>query len=298
MRIAINVNGQLGDENTASVPVLDRGFLFGEGVYETLRTYHRRPFLLDRHLARLRASAGFIALPVPLDDAGFAERIDATMAAVDHDGEVTIRLLLTRGVGGVTYDPATCPRPTTVIIVKPHEETPPEVVRRGIRIVLSSVTRNHPDALNPRIKSNNLLNNALAMQEALRLGADEALMCNYRGELAECAQSNIFLVRNGTALTPPVAAGLLEGVTRNFVFEVGAAARVPVREETLRPDDLVTADELFVTGTTREILAVTTVGSATVGNGRPGPVTRRLAAEFLRLARAIAVESRVGASIP
>ena len=298
MRIAINVNGQLGNETSASVPVLDRGFLFGEGVYETLRTYHRRPFLLDRHLARLRASAEFIALPVPLDDDAFAERIDATIAAVDHAGEVTIRLLLTRGVGSLTYDPDTCPRPTTVIIVKPHVETPPEVVGRGIRIVLSSVTRNHPDALNPRIKSNNLLNNALAMQEALRLGADEALMCNYRGELAECAQSNIFLVRDGAALTPPVDAGLLEGVTRNFVFEVGAAAGVPVREATLRPDDLATADELFVTGTTREILGVTAVGGDAVGDGRPGPVTRRLAGEFQRLARAIAAESRVGAPTP
>ena len=296
MHIAINVNGRLSDARDAAVPVLDRGFLFGEGVYETLRTYHRRPFLLDRHLARLRASAGFIALPVPLDDAGFADRIDATMAAVDQDGEVTIRLLLTRGVGDLTYDPDTCPAPTTVIIVRPHAETSAAVASRGIRVVLSSVTRNHPDALSPRIKSNNLLNNALAMQEALRAGADEALMCNYRGELAECAQSNIFLVRDGAALTPPLDAGILEGVTRNFLFEVGAAARIPVQERTLRPDDLATAHELFVTGTTREVLGVTAVGDGIVGDGWPGPVTRRLASEFQRLARAIAAEGRVGAA--
>ena len=193
--------------------------------------------------------------------------------------------MVTRGVGGLSYDPRECGEPTVVIIVKAHADTPPEVQGRGIGIVVSTVMRNHPAAVDPRIKSNNLLNNALAMQEALRAGAAEALMCNHRGELAECAQSNIFLVRGGAALTPPVAAGILEGVTRNFVFEVGVSAGIPVREQTLRPADLATADELFVTSTTREILAVTRVGREPVGDGRPGPVTGALAAEFRRLAR-------------
>ena len=285
MQIAIDVNGRLGDAQTASVPVLDRGFLFGEGVYETLRTYHRQPFLLDRHLARLRTSAERIALDPPLDDTAFAARIESTMRAVDAPGERSIRLLLTRGTGGLGYDLANCPPPTVVIIVRPHPETPADVVADGIGIVQSSVMRNHPQALSPRIKSNNLLNNALAMQEAHRAGATEALMCNHRGELAECAQSNFFLVCGGAALTPPVEAGILEGVTRNFVFEVGASAGVPVREETLRPADLATADELFVTSTTREVLAVTRVDRHPVGDGRPGPVTRALAGEFRRLAR-------------
>ena len=285
MQTAIDVNGRLGDARSASVPVLDRGFLFGEGVYETLRTYDRQPFLLDRHLARLRASAERIALEPPLDDTAFAARIRATMRAVDAPGERSIRLLLTRGAGELSYDLANCPPPTVVIIVRPHAETPADVLARGVGIVQSSVMRNHPQALNPRIKSNNLLNNALAMQEALRAGAAEALMCNHRGELAECAQSNFFLVRGGAALTPPVEAGILEGVTRNFVFEVGASAGIPVREETLRPADLATADELFVTSTTREVLPVTRVDRRRVGDGRPGPVTRALAEAFRRLAR-------------
>ena len=285
MQIAIDVNGRLGDAQSASVPVLDRGFLFGEGVYETLRTYGRQPFLLDRHLVRLRASAERIALEPPLDDTAFAARIEATMRAVEAPGERSIRLLLTRGAGQIGYELADCPSPTVVIIVRPHAEIPADVMERGIGVVLSSVMRNHPQALNPRIKSNNLLNTALAMQEAHRAGAAEALMCNHRGELAECAQSNCFLVRGGAALTPPVEAGILEGVTRNFVFEVGASAGIPVREETLMPADLATADELFVTSTTREVLAVTRVDGRLVSSGRRGPVTRALAEEFRRLAR-------------
>ena len=286
MIVAVNVNGCLTDDRGATVSVFDHGFLYGEGVYETLRTYNRRPFLLDRHLDRLRASAASIALPVPMDDVAFGTRISDTMAAVDGPGERYIRILLTRGVGELTYDPDACPTTTVVIIVRPHHETPPDVAARGIKIVLSSVLRNHPEAVSPRIKSNNLLNNALAMQEALREGAHEALMCSYKGELAECAQSNIFLVRGGEALTPPLATGLLEGVTRNFVFEVGVEIGVPVREQTLRVPDLETADELFITGTTREVLAVTTIDDRVVGSGAPGPVTRALAAAFSRMARA------------
>lgn len=292
MQIAIDVNGRLGDAASASVPVLDRGFLFGEGVYETLRTYHGRPFLLDRHLARLRASAERIALVPPLDDTAFTRRILATMAALDTPGERSIRLLLTRGAGALSYDLADCPPPTVVVIVRPHRETPPDVRARGIGIVQSSIMRNHPAALDPRIKSNNLLNNALAMQEALAAGASEALMRNHRGELAECAQSNFFLVRGGAALTPPLDAGLLEGVTRNFVFEVGESAGIPVREETLRPADLAAADELFVTSTTREVLAVTRVDQHAVGDGRPGPLTQALAAEFGRLARQLCLSGK------
>ncbi len=292
MLVAVTVNGVLTDDRGASISVFDHGFLYGEGVYETLRTYHRRPFLLDRHLARLRASAASIALSVPMDDLAFGASIRDTMAAVDGPGERYIRILLTRGVGELSYDPATCPTPTVVIIVRPHDETPPDVAARGVTIVVSSVLRNHPDALSPRIKSNNLLNNALAMQEALRAGADEALMCSYTGELAECAQSNIFLVRNGEALTPPLATGLLEGVTRNFVFEVGVEVGIPVREQTLRVADLETADELFLTGTTREVIAVTRVADRAVGTGAPGPITRTLAAAFSRMARERTMTSR------
>ncbi len=286
MRIAVNVNGRLTDDRQATISVFDHGFLYGAGVYETLRTYNGRPFLLDRHLRRLRASAAAIGLAVPLDDGAFGARIDATMEAVDADEppERYVRLVLTRGVGDLSYDPASCPEPSLVIIVRPHREIAPAVRERGVRLVVSSLLRNHPDALSPRIKSNNLLNNALAMQEALRAGADEALMCNYRGEIAECAQSNVFLVRGGEALTPPLATGLLEGVTRNFLFEIGPAIGIPVRERVLRLDESRAADEVFITSTTREVLAVTTLDGRPVGAGTPGPVTLALADAFRRTA--------------
>ena len=231
--VAVNVNGRIGDAETAVVPVFDHGFLFGEGVYETLRTYNRRPFLLDRHFDRLRASAAAIGLAVPLTDQQLAARIDETAGAADIGGERYIRLLVTRGVGGLSYDPRECGEPTVVIIVKAHADTPPDVQARGIGIVVSSVMRNHPAAVDPRIKSNNLLNNALAMQEALRRGAEEALMRNHRGEFSECSQSNFFLVREGEALTPPLESGLLEGVTRNFLFEVArdVGVRAPRQRE-------------------------------------------------------------------
>ena len=288
MEIAVNINGQLTDAANAAVSPLDRGFLFGEGVYETLRTYNRHPFLLNRHLARLRASADLISLRVPHDDDEYRDRLLETMAGLsDKKSELYLRILLTRGVGDLTYDPNTCRTPTVMMMARPYVETPTKTVDRGIKIVLSSIVRNHPQALNPRIKSNNLLNNALAMQEAIRAGADEALMCNYRGEIAECAQSNIFIVRDGIAQTPSLDTGLLEGVTRNFVFEVGEAANIPVRETILLPADLTQADEIFITGTTRAVLAVTSVDQTPVGDGRPGPITKRLAKTFLELALAM-----------
>ena len=280
----VNVNGQIADERSAVVSVFDHGFLFGEGIYETLRTYNHSPFLLDQHLRRLRASAAMIALSIPLSDSEFSTRIADTMEASGVVEERYIRLLLTRGVGDLSYDPAVCATPSLVVIVKPHTETPPDVLKHGIAIIVSSVLRNHPRAINPRIKSNNLLNNALAMQEALRNGADEALMRNHRGEISECAQSNFFLVRNGEALTPPLDAGLLEGVTRNFLFQVGKETGIPVRESVLHDPDLEEADEMFITSTTREVLPVTTIDGRAVGSGESGLVTRTLAEAFRRQA--------------
>ena len=276
----VNVNGTISDARSAVVSVFDHGFLFGEGVYETLRTYNHIPFLLDRHLHRLRASAEGIGLSVPLSDLDFGKRIHDTMTTANISDESYIRLVVTRGVGELSYDPGTCPHPTIVMIVKPHAETSADVLNRGIGIVVSSVLRNHPESVNPRIKSNNLLNNALAMQEALRAGAEEALRRNHRGEISECAQSNFFLVRQGEAITPSLEAGLLEGITRNFLFDVGKTIGVRVRDAILRDSDLETADEMFITSTTREILPVTSIDRRIVGAGIPGPVTRALADAF------------------
>ena len=277
---SVYVNGTISDAASATVSVLDHGFLYGEGVYETLRTYRRIPFLLENHLSRLRASAAAIRLPVPQNDMEFGQAIAGTMRRSSGEGELYIRLMVTRGFGGLTYDPEGCPTPTVVIIVKPHAENPSELVTRGIKVVVSSVLRNHQRAINPLIKSNNLLNNALAMQEAIRAGAQEALMLNYRGELAECAQSNVFLVRDGVAHTPPLESGLLEGVTRNLLFEVGRRVGVQVQETVLVVEDLKQADEIFITSTTREVLPVTRVDDWSVGAGDPGLVTQQLMGGF------------------
>jgi branched-chain amino acid aminotransferase len=281
---AVYVNGTIAPAGRAVVPVYDHGFLYGEGVYETLRTYNRVPFLLDRHARRLRASAGHLELEVPFDNASLAGYIQDTMAAAELSGEAYIRVLLTRGVGELTYDVKATPSPSLVIIVKPLEEPPARVAEDGIRIALVPILRNHPGSVNPIIKSNNLLNNALAMQEGYRRGADEALMCNYRGELSECAQSNFFMVRDGAALTPRSEAGLLEGLTRGFLFEVGQDLGIEVRDATLYPADLDSAGEAFITSTTRELSPVTRIDDRVMGNGRPGPVFKALLAGYRKRA--------------
>ena len=276
MRGAVYVNGRITKADEAVVPVYDHGFVYGEGIYETLRTYNRVPFLYERHLRRLRLSAGHLQLDVPFDDATLLKRIDETVAAAGEMQESYIRVLLTRGVGELTYDVRATPTPTLIIIVKPADLPSARVDQEGIKISLVPILRNHPGSVNPVIKSNNLLNNALAMQEAHRRGGEEGLMCNYRGEISECSQSNFFMVRGGVALTPKSAAGLLEGITRAFLFEVGKDVGVEVRDETLYPKDLETADEAFITSTTREISPVVRIDAGVIGDGKPGPITRKL----------------------
>ena len=280
----VNVNGRTSDGKDAVISVFDHGFLFGEGIYETLRTYNGEPFLLDRHMRRLRRSAAMIDLPLPLSDEQIAARFDETMRAAGlgpgGGGEAYIRLLVTRGIGDLTYDPAATPEPSFVVIVKPHVDLKPVVYDTGVKVALVPVIRNHPDTVNPLIKSNNLLNCALAMQEAVRRGAFEGLMRNYRGEIAEFSTANVFVVKDGAALTPPLEAGLLPGITREFLFEVGADAGVQIREQVLRDPELFGADEVFLTSTTREIVPVVAVDDRTIGGGRPGPVTKALLQRF------------------
>jgi branched-chain amino acid aminotransferase len=287
LRGAVYVNGKIARAEDASIPVYDHGFVYGEGVYETLRTYNRVPFLYDRHVRRLRASAGYLHLDVPFSDDELASWIGDTMAAAGEMQEAYIRVLLTRGVGELTYDIRATPLPSLVIIVKPVEEPPARVFSDGISVALVPILRNHPGSVNPIIKSNNLLNNALAMQEAIRRGAEEGLMCNYRGELSECSQANFFIVRGGLALTPGSDAGLLEGLTRSFLFDVGEDVGVPVRYETLFPKDLETADEAFITSTTRELSPVTRIDDRVVGTGKPGPVTLKLLEGYRKRAHAM-----------
>ncbi|HEX7794049.1 MAG TPA: aminotransferase class IV [Vicinamibacterales bacterium] len=287
MTAMVNVNGKITDQANAVVSVFDHGFLYGEGVYETLRTYSGQPFLFDRHMRRLRKSASMLSLSVPPANEEIDRRFRETMKAAGlgtQGREAYLRILVTRGIGELTYDPAACGDPTIVIIAKPHVDPPVEAFERGVMVALVDIVRNHPGSVNPIIKSNNLLNNALAMQEAFRRGAFEAVMRNYRGELAECTTANLFVVKDGEALTPPLDAGLLAGITREYLFEVGRDAGIAIREQMLKDADLLGADEAFLTSTTRELVPIVRVDSHTIGDGRPGPVTKSLLQAFRRKA--------------
>jgi branched-chain amino acid aminotransferase len=287
MPATVNVNGRVTGEQDAVISVFDHGFLYGEGIYETMRTYNGRIFLYDRHMRRLRNSARMIALDVPLTSEELADRIQSTIGEADlGDAEAYVRVLVTRGVGDLTYDPSATPSPSIVIIVKPHVDLPQSVYERGVRVVIVDVIRNHPGSVNPMIKSNNLMNSALAMQEALRRGAFEGVMRNFRGELTECTTANLFVVRNGALLTPPLEAGLLPGTRREFLFDLGRDLGVPVREATLRDDDLFEADEAFLSATTRELVPIVCVDDRIVGTGAPGPVTKKLLSGFRERAHA------------
>ncbi len=286
MSVVVCVNGRIGGEQDAVIPVLDHGFLYGEGVYEVVRTYARKPFLLDRHLQRLRRSAGMIALEVPFSDAHLEGELRRTVEAFFANGDnrgvadAYVRILVTRGVGDISYDPARCGPPSLVIIVKPMVPHPAAVYEHGVKVIVSTVVRNHPCAISPLIKSNNLLNQALAAQEAYRAGAFDAVMRNYRGDLAECSIANLFVVKDGKAMTPPLDAGLLSGITRGFVCELCPAAGVPLVQQVLHDEDLFEADESFLTSSTQEVVPIVQVDDQTIGDGRPGPVTRRLLAAY------------------
>jgi branched-chain amino acid aminotransferase len=287
----VNVNGRISSGEQASISIFDHGFLYGDGIYETLRTYNGEPFLFDRHMQRLRESADRIRLDVPFSDAELLERsLDTLKAAGLGPGrraeaaEAYIRILLTRGIGELTYDPAATPTPSLVIIVKPLPVPAAKDFEHGVKVCLVDIIRNHPRSVNPIIKSNNLLNNALCMQEAMRKGGVEGVFRNYRGELSECSQSNLFIVKNGVVRTPELDAGLLPGITRAFVFEVGQGLGIEVEEARLEDADLFDADEAFFTSTTKELMPIVQVDDRTIGAGKPGPVTKTLLAEFRRRA--------------
>ena len=285
MSATVNVNGRISSDTDAVISVFDHGFLYGEGIYETLRTYDRQPFLYNRHMRRMRRSAELIALTLPFSDETLSAQIERTLQAAQLPGEAYIRIMVTRGIGELTYDLSATPTPSVVMIVKPHADPPAEAYEKGVSAVIVDVVRNHPNTVNPMIKSNNLLNCALAMQEAYRRGAFEGVMRNYRGELTECTTSNLFIVRGGAALTPPLSAGLLPGITREFLFDIGREVGIDVREEVLRDGDLLGADEAFLTSTTRELVPITQVDGKPIGTGHPGPVTNKLLRGYRQAAR-------------
>jgi branched-chain amino acid aminotransferase len=277
------LNGQLIDKADAKVSVYDHGLLYGDGVFEGIRVYHGKVFKHKEHVDRLYESAKSIALEIPLGREAMMEAVNATVKA-NNKVEGYIRLVVTRGAGNLGLDPRKC-EPNVIIIVDDISLYPQELYDHGMEIVTAATIRNHPNAVNPRVKSLNYLNNILAKIEAIRAGCLEAIMLNHKGEVAECTGDNLFIMKRGTLKTPPSDAGILEGVTRNAVLELAREAKIPTQEATLTRHDVYTADELFLTGTAAEIIGVVKVDDRVIGNGKVGPVTRQLRERFQALTR-------------
>lgn len=278
----INVNGAITAAERAVVPVLDHGFLYGDGVYETLRTYDGNPCLVDRHLRRLAASCEMIRIP-PLQASHVEQELGKTLADAGNT-ESQIRIMVTRGVGAVGYETSLDLRPSLVIIVLPLRKIPAERYANGVAAFMGKRRRNPVDSLDPAIKSCNLLNNVLAHMEGRDVLAAETILLSTRGLLAEGSRTNVFFVRDGVLKTPSLDCGILEGITRQVVLELAHEAGISCEEGRYVRGDLEEADEIFITSTLQEVLPVTLLNDRSVADGRPGPASRRLLALYRQFA--------------
>ncbi|CAB4244285.1 putative branched-chain-amino-acid aminotransferase [Methylacidimicrobium sp. AP8] len=280
----IFLDGAFVDEADAKVSVFDHGLLYGDGVFEGIRAYEGRVFRLEEHLERLFDSAKAIRLSIPLSR---AELRSAVLECCRRNSlwDGYIRLVVTRGKGDLGLNPASCPQPTVFIIASAIQLYPASVYERGLRLHTAAVRRVSPSALDPAIKSLNYLNNILAKMEAAATGADEALLLNEAGYVAECSGDNIFAVKGGRVVTPPISAGALPGITRREIFRLAQSEGIEVAEREMTRYDLFVADEVFLTGTAAEIVPVTEIDGRTIGTGRPGCWTQKLLLRFRSLTR-------------
>lgn len=280
----IYLNGKIVPEQEAVVSVFDHGLLYGDGVFEGIRAYHGKVFRLVEHVDRLYRSAAAIALTIPMTREDMCAAVVATCKANGiTDGYV--RLIVTRGVGSLGLNPYLCKEPQVIIIAGAIQLYPKELYETGMNVVTVGTVRNHVEAINPRIKSLNYLNNVLAKIEAINAGVLECIMLNPQGFVAEASGDNIFVIRGTTLITPPVWCGALEGITREVVMQIAPSCGLTVKEDVLTRYDLYTADELFLTGTAAEIISVVNVDRRVIGSGKPGPHT-------LELLKAFAVETK------
>ena len=279
----IYIDGEFLPKAEAKVSVFDHGLLYGDGVFEGIRSYNGRVFKLDEHLERLYDSAKSIMLQIPIPIETMKETVLETLRR-NHLSEAYIRLVITRGVGDLGLDPDKCPKPSIIIIADKIALYPQKFYEEGLEIVTASVRKNYPEAINPRIKSLNYLNNILAKIEGKQSGAVEVLMLNADGYVAECSGDNIFWLKNEVLVTPPVHMGILEGVTRNSVIDLAREAGMRVEERVFTRHDLYIADECFLTGTAAEVIPVVKIDRRVIGNGQPGKVTEKLIAAFRQFA--------------
>jgi branched-chain amino acid aminotransferase len=283
MSLKIWLDGELVEKDQAKISVYDHGLLYGDGVFEGIRVYAGRVFEMEAHLDRLYASAKAIRLEIPLSRDHFRAAIEQTFKANGFT-DCYIRAVITRGVGNLGIDPKKCQNPSIFIIADLIAVYPKEMYDKGMAVITASVMRNHPNALSPRVKSLNYLNNILARIEANDAGVPEAVMLNHLGNVSECTADNVFIVRNGEAggevQTPCTADGILEGVTRRVMISLCHSHEIPCVEKTLQRHDLYIADEMFVTGTGAEVMPVTKIDGRIIGNGQVGPITQKLTQAF------------------
>jgi len=275
----VYINGELVPESEAKISVFDHGFLYGDGVFEGIRAYKGVVFKLREHIERLYDSAKFLRIEIPMSK---EDLMEAILETVRRNGlsDCYIRVVVTRGVGDLGLDPRKCSKPSIIIIARPMA---PLLGKRAVSLIISSVRRDGVDATNHQAKSLNYLNNILAKLEAINAGADDAVMLDSRGFVSEATGENIFIVKDGRIMTPPPTSGILSGITRDCVIELAKSLGYEVVERELTPFELLTADEVFLTGTAAEIVPVESVNGRKIGEKIPGPITGRLIREFEKL---------------
>lgn len=279
----IYLNNRFVTKEQAVVSVFDHGFLYGDGVYETIRSYGSQIFMRDQHLARLRRSADAIGLTIPIPEHRWPALHEAmTRNDVGHERiDAYLRITISRGAGDIGLDPALCQTPTVVIMTKPLQPPPAQQYQAGVSLIVANTRRNLPSALSPQIKATNFLNNILAKREAIAAGAFDSILLNWESHLTECTVSNLFFVRAGRLCTPALACGLLDGITRDMLLGLAREAQIPIHEGHFGIEALTQADECFLTNTTMEVMPVTMVDRQPVGDGTPGPLTQQLHRLFI-----------------
>jgi len=282
------IDGVIVDASEARIPITDHGLLYGDGIFEGIRVFGGRVFRLDDHMARFRTGLSHIALDLP-GGIESARRVVLETVRAHATQEAYVRLIATRGEGALGVDPTSCSHPRLLCLVDQIELYPEEKLAAGLSMLTSSLRRPPADVLDPRVKSLNYLNNVLAKLEAKQRGADEALLLNQAGRVAEASVANVFIVRDGELLTPPTSDGALEGIVRMTVLELAGSLGIPAREKTLGRFDFLAADEAFLTGSGAGIVPVTSLDQRRIGQGQPGPIYAKLRAAFLDAAPGMGV---------
>jgi len=282
----IYLNNKFVSDEEAVVSVFDHGFLYGDGVYETIRSYGPRIFMRDEHLSRLFRSAEEIGLTIPIPMKNWEDILHEAMIRNDVGTDLQdayLRITVSRGAGDIGLDPALCSSPTVVVMAKLLVPAASRLYEGGVNVIVASTKRNLPYALSPQIKTTNFLNNIQAKREAIAAGAFDSILLNWEQHLTECTISNLFFVMDGTLRTPALECGLLDGITRNIVIRLAGELNIHIEEGRYTVDQLYRADECFLTNTSMEIMPVTSVDRRPIGDGKPGPFTLKLKEQFVAM---------------